>query len=145
MSQFARFITRFFLIFLVAGVFLTVPARANAQGTQTWTGVCVGDLPEESDVATIQGVQCVIANILSIAVSVIGLAGFVMFIIGSFNYLLSGGNAKGTEGARNTFTYAIVGIVVALSAVIILRLVASFTGVSQILNFQIPNSTQNFN
>jgi len=120
-----------------------VPAAPATGGG--WSSACVvegfGSDGDKFTVATIQGAQCILANILSIAVSGIGLIGFVMFLIGSFTYLLSGGNSKGTEGARNTFTYAVVGLVVALSAVIILRIIASFTGVQSILNFHIPSSS----
>ena len=73
------------------------------------------------------------------------IAGFVMLVVGSFRYLLSGGNAKGTETARNTMTFAIVGLVVALSAFIILSLIAQFTGVGTIMQFVIPDSDSGMN
>jgi hypothetical protein len=91
-------------------------------------------------VATIQGFQCLIGNVLSVAITLIGLAAFVMMIYGSFRYMLSGGNTKGIEDARHTITYAVVGIVLALSAYIILNLIAAFTGVEEITKFEIPDS-----
>lgn len=97
-------------------------------------------------VATIQGLQCLLGNVLTVAITVIGLAAFVMLIFGAFGYMLSGGNSKGTENARNTITFAIVGIVVALSAFIILNLIANFTGLNgeggslNITRFVIPES-----
>lgn len=133
-----------FLMTLVLTASSTLlPASAYAQTTAPWDGVCVSQEitnGEETKVATIQGIQCIIANIFSIAISVIGLLGFVMFIVGSFKYLLSGGNSKGVESARNTFSYAVIGLVVALSSIIIINLVAAFTGVNTILNFVIPSS-----
>lgn len=130
--------------FLLA-VFLVNASPAAAQ-TRVWSEVCVENYTNPNtnityEIATIQGLQCLIANILSVAITIIGLAGFVMIIVGSFKYMLSGGNAKGTETARNTITFAIVGLVVALSAVIILNLIAAFTGVNIITNFVIPAST----
>ncbi len=129
---------------------------AHAQ-SKSWAGTnCVGpsDLNlgsnqaagakttvDASQVPTIQGFQCLIGNVLSVALSGIGLIGFVMFIVGAFYYMLSGGNAKGTETARNTITYAVIGLVVALSAFIILNLIYYFTGVKSILSFQIPGSS----
>lgn len=89
-------------------------------------------------VATIRGLECLIANILMIAVTIIGIAGFIMLIYGSFRYLLSGGNSKGTEAARNTMTFAIVGLVVALSAFFIINIISQFTGVSILQTFNIP-------
>lgn len=140
-------ITAFLGAFVVLTSLVMQPQAAFAQVPTGWSAIG-GCVVKETDsnnvqysVATIQGAQCLIANILSVAITAIGLAGFVMFIIGSFNYLLSGGNSKGVEGARNTFTFAVVGLVVALSAIIILRIVAGFTGVQGILNFHIPAST----
>ena len=125
-------------IFVFTGVlFLLTAAPASAQGTQEWSGVCT-ETHDATGVATIQGFQCLVGNLLQVAVSGIGLAGFAMLILGSFRYLLSGGNAKGIDEGKNTMTYAIIGLVVSLSAYFILRLISDFTGVSSILNFTIP-------
>jgi hypothetical protein len=118
-------------------LFLLTAAPASAQGTQAWSGVCT-ETGNAYGVATIQGLQCLVGNLLQVAVSGIGLAGFVMLILGSFRYLLSGGNAKGIDEGKNTMTYAIVGLVVSISAYFILRLISDFTGVRSILNFVIP-------
>lgn len=123
---------------LAATVYLLLATPVSAQ-TRAWSGVCTDD-GKATGVATIQGLQCLLANVLSVALTVIGLGGFVMIIWGAFKYLLSGGNSKGTESARSTITFAIVGLVVALSAFIILNLVAEFTGVDLIKQFVVPNS-----
>lgn len=117
------------------------PVSVQAQNLQDWTDA---NKCTNSGVATIQGLECLIANILTVAVTVIGLAGFVMLIIGSFRYLVSGGNTKGTEDARKTLTFAVLGLIVAVSAVIILNLIAAFTGVPIISNFIIPDSNTGF-
>lgn len=137
MSRISRILMNFFLI---ATCFLAIPLPARAQiATQDWSGVCT-NTGDATGVATIQGFQCLIGNILSVAITLLGLIGFAMLIIGSFRYLLSGGNSKGTEEGKNTMTFAIVGLVVALSAYFILNLIADFTGVKSILQFrlQIP-------
>jgi hypothetical protein len=128
----------FTISFIAVSVLPGIATPVQAQG-KAWSGVCVNN-----GVATIQGFQCLLGNVLSVAVSGIGLIGFVMLIIGSFRYLLSGGNAKGVEGGRNTMTFAIVGLVVALASFMILQLVANFTGVKSILNFRIPGSDTQF-
>jgi len=129
-------------------IFLALaPTRAYAQTPQAWSGVCVGDssvIPNSGSVATIQGLQCLVANILSVAVTAIGFAGFVMLIIGAYRYMISGGNTKGTESARNTITWAVIGLVVALSSFFIVNIIAQFTGVDTILEFSIPDSSQGF-
>lgn len=94
-------------------------------------------MADGSQVATIQGFECIMQRVLNIAVSFIGLASFIMFIVGAFLFLTSGGSPKGAEAGRNTMTYAIIGIVIALLAAFILRFVAGFTGVGGILNFNL--------
>lgn len=103
-----------------------------------WSGVCVGGV--ENDVATIQGLECLIANVFTVIITLIGLAAFVMLIVGSVRWLMSGGNASSIEKARNTMTYAVIGIVVALSAFIVINLISGFTGVETIRTFSIPTS-----
>lgn len=126
-------------VFVLAATITASPAQAQ---TQAWTGVCIQTFEVNGNqvvVPTIQGAQCLIANVLAVVVRLVGLAGFIMLIVGAFRYMLSGGNAKGTEGAKNTMTFAIIGLVIVLSAFIILNLLAQFTGVDEILFFNIPS------
>lgn len=109
-----------------------------------WTGGCVvetqfGD--QTAQVATIQGIECLVANVLATATTFIGLAAFVMLLLGGFLYLTSGSSGKGVEAAKQTITYAIIGIVVALMAFFILTLISTITGVTSFLNFDL-NITQ---
>lgn len=136
---------RFIAPLLCCALFFAVamaPTPAHAQLTQPWNGVCVDD--SNSDVATLQGIQCLVGNMLTIAISGVGFVGFVMMIVGSFRYLLSGGNSKGTESGKNTFTYAVVGLVVALMSFMAIQVISAFTGVQTILQFKIPNSETNW-
>lgn len=120
---------------IVAGLYVTTSAFAQ---TVEWTGVCVGGA--EGDVATIQGLECLIANVFTVIISLIGLAAFVMLLVGAMRWLLSGGNSSNLDKAKNTMTYALIGIVVSLSAFIVLNLIAGFTGVQDIRKFEIPTS-----
>ena len=124
---------------------LGFPPTSQAQ-TSSWYNVCVGKGTVSSsgvsrtDVATIQGAQCLLANVLSSTLTLIGLSGFIMLIVASFRWMLSGGSSQEVEKAGKTMTFAIVGLIVALSSFIILNLLAEFTGVKSILNFVIPSS-----
>lgn len=141
MSNLVKNILRSTVIAIVISHFI-FPSLAFAQAE--WSGVCVGGPTvmggKASDVATIQGFQCLIANSFSVIITVIGLAGFVMFIFGAFQWMLSGNNSKGVDTARQSMTYAVIGIVVALSGFIIINLIAGFTGVNIIKRFVIPSS-----
>lgn len=139
-----HFFVKLYLVLALVALPLLLPSSARAVSTFEWKDACVGGTPSAdqavSDVATIQGLECLIANALTVFIALIGLAAFVMVMIAAFRYLLSGGNTKGTEQARNTVTYAIIGIVVALSAFIILNLLTAFTGVD-LTKFSIPRDT----
>ncbi len=138
---------------LVVALLVTTQATpVSAQGPQSWesygigcTQTATGDDGQAYEVATIQGFGCLLANVFSVAITVIGLAAFAMLLYGAFRYQLSGGNSKGVEDARKTITFALIGVVVALSAFIILNLIAQFTGVDEVTEFQIPTSDTNFN
>lgn len=135
---------------LIALILTTIILPGTVHAQEAWSGVCVAEGLQATesgleagrgdDVATIQGFQCLIANAFSVIITVIGLAGFVMFVIGAFQWMLSGNNSKGVETARQSMTYAVIGIVVALSGFIIINLIAEFTGVNVIRQFIIPGS-----
>lgn len=132
---------------LTTSSFFVLVQKALAQVAWTEEKGCVAsvELKDASgqvtttitDVATIQGVECLIVNVLGTATTFVGLAAFIMLIVGGFLYLTSGGSSKGAEAARQTMTYAIIGIIVALMATFLLRFVAGFTGVTGILNFNL--------
>lgn len=142
MPMIKQLLTKLFSPFLFVLIFLSAAQPAAALNTpEPWSGVCVATaMPGGSDVATLQGFECLIANVFSIIITVIGMAGFVMFVFGSFKWMLSGNDSKGVETAKNTMTFAIIGIVVAISGFIILNLLSSFTGIKTILYFTIPGS-----
>ena len=123
------------LIIIAASLYSATPAFAQ---TSTWAGECVGGAGQ--DVATIKGIECLIANIFTVAISLIGMTAFLMFIVGSVMWLVSGGSPENTKKARDTLLYAVIGIVIALSAFIVLNLVSGFTGVDSIKEFRIPSS-----
>jgi len=94
--------------------------------------------------ATIQGIGCMLANVLSVVLTLIGMAGFVMIIYAAFTMLLSAGKSQQVEKSKNTITFAIIGIILALSAFIIINLLASFTGIDEIRTFLIPGSEKDW-
>lgn len=128
-------------LFLTAALSLTLfvgsTSSAFAQDTKTWTGECVGDVAGDSDVATLTGIECLVGNALTIGTTAVGIASFVMLLVGAFLYLTSGGNPKGTEAGQKTLTFAVIGIVVSLTGIIALNFISSFTGVKTIKTFQI--------
>ena len=132
----------FLKIALVLSLLLMKSPVVFAPTTQEWDGYCVYEMNIDgtpTNIPTIQGLQCALANVLSVFIAIVGVGGFVMLIFGSIKLMLSGSSSGGAEQAQKTMTFAIVGIVVTLSSFIILNLIGSFTGVSIIEKFIIPN------
>lgn len=128
----------FLFAFLIA--FSVSVSPVYAQNTSEWTKInpkCVGKGTNEQDVATLVGIECVVSNILAIAVTAVGVASFVMLIVGALLYSTSGGNPKGTETGQKTITAAFIGIALSVSGFIALNFISSFTGVESIKTFQI--------
>ncbi len=87
-------------------------------------------------VATLKFLETIFGNVISVALALAGIVLFVMFLVGGFRYITSGGDPKATEAARGTLTHAVLGLVVVLLAFLILQLIKTITGVD-ITKFQI--------
>lgn len=124
-------------------VFLSTASPALAQ-TSSWSGVCIHEKTLQSgeviQVATVQGLQCLLANVLSTFLSLVGIAAFVILVVSAFR-IMAAGSSNEVENSKKAITQAVIGLFVAVSAFIILNLVAEFTGVKTILNFVIPDSS----
>ena|SRR3989344_8313525 len=93
-------------------------------------------------VATIQCLEPLFSNLIQFVVAISGVALFIMLLVGGFGFLFSGGDPKKLEQARGTITNAIMGLVLIVSAYIILRIIGVFTGTTDcITRFQIGNVT----
>lgn len=103
---------------------------------QDWTS-CLQNVNGTPDVPTIQCLEIVFSNILFVAAGLAMLALFVMFLVGGFKYLTSGGDPKATAAAQQTLTYAILGLGLMAIAYLIFKIIESFTGVP-VTTFTIP-------
>lgn len=80
-------------------------------------------------VATLDCVTVVFQNVLTAALLFAGIVALLMIILGGIKFLISGGDPKQVEGARNTLTWAIVGLILILLSFFILNLIGFITGV----------------
>ena len=113
--------------FFLGGVFAAQPGNWQP-------GRCVID-----DVATIQGFECLFQNILRVLTTVAGLAFGLMIIVGGFKLIFAGGEQKGLQSAKNTLTFAFIGIVLVIAVWFVLRFIEHFTGMP-VTKFEIPGT-----
>ncbi|HSH55901.1 MAG TPA: hypothetical protein VK983_03680 [Candidatus Limnocylindrales bacterium] len=84
---------------------------------QTTTQIDIRPLPGTA--ATPAKVQA----ILTILFSIIGALSLLMFTIGGFRYVASEGDPQATGKAKGTVIYSLVGLIVSISAVLIVTFV----------------------
>ncbi len=82
------------------------------------------------DPARLSDLDSVFASVLNIALAGVGLAVVIMFVVGGYQFLMAGSDKDAAARARHTLTYAVTGLILALSSWIILSLVGTFLGVN---------------
>lgn len=90
-------------------------------------------------VPTLKCFEVVVGNFLFMTNAFILLVLFIMFVIGSFKYLTSLGDAGKLEEAKGTFKWAVIGLIVYVSAYLILTIIDMLFlgGKGQIFQFEI--------
>lgn len=98
-------------------------------------------------VATIKCAEVVFQNLLFMASTLVLLILFIMFIVGAFKYLTSGGDAEKLAGAQNTLKFALIGTFVFLGSYLMLNIIqvlflggidSTRTGGPSLFKFEIP-------
>ena len=96
-----------------------------AVGMANWnvpgTGANATNLSNPTDIANL------IMNILVWLVAALAVA---FIVIGGIKYVTSGGDEKKVASAKNTILYAVIGLVVALLANVLIRLILNAIGVT---------------
>ncbi len=111
----------------------------NAQITSWQKSGCLS--PE--GVATLKCAEVVFQNLLFMASMFVLLVLFIMFVVGSFKYLTSGGDAEKLAGAQNTLKFALIGTFVFLGSYLMLNIIqvlflGGSTGPASLFKFEIP-------
>jgi hypothetical protein len=66
----------------------------------------------------------VVTTILDIVFGIFGAVAVLFIVIGGFRYVISSGDPKNTAKAKNTIIYALIGLLITLSATAIVNFVA---------------------
>lgn len=120
---------------------LITPVFAQTSpSTEPWTSNCYNvDPTTGTKIATLQGFECIFANILRIIIPLAGIAAFVILLLGGFQYITSGGDPKQTQKAQSMITGAIIGIAVTVGIWFLFQFLNAVTGLN-LLNFAVPGS-----
>lgn len=123
--------TKHILIFLFA---IYLSGKSYAQEV-TWQNCSSAE-----GVPTLKCLEIIFGNLITASNGLIVLILFVMFVTGSMRYLMSGGNPEQLKKAQGTIKYAIIGLVLFVSAYLILKVIGYlFLGgnASRLLEFKI--------
>lgn len=82
-----------------------------------------GDSCVVDGVPTLKCLEIVFGNILFMSSFFIIIVLFIMFVVGSFRYLTSFGNAEAIKKAQGTLKYALIGFILFVSAFLILTII----------------------
>lgn len=80
------------------------------RGGATDTAVCKGRGDK------ILGADGILANVINLLLTIIGIVAVIMIIVGGIRYTTSGGDSGQINSARDTIIYAVVGLVLAIMA-----------------------------
>lgn len=80
----------------------------------------------------IQELGAVIGRVINFLFAAIGGVAVIMIAVGGVRYILASGDPKGTDSAKQTIQFAVIGLVVVLLAVLIVNVIGNFLGVSNL-------------
>jgi len=86
-------------------------------------------------VATLDCIPTIFINLITALFAFAGITALIMFILGSYKLISSRGDLKKVQGAKNNFTYGLLGLAVVVFALAIIKLISIVTGVSCITSF----------
>jgi len=101
------------------GSFFGLPSWYYYLPTQTVNHQCIPVFSKLSDA------WLVVAAIIEMLLRIAGIGAVIMIIVGGVTYSTSMGDPEATTKAKNTIIYSVVGLIVAISAAIIVTFIAS--------------------
>ncbi|MBI5045252.1 MAG: hypothetical protein HZC02_04960 [Candidatus Levybacteria bacterium] len=98
-----------------------------------------------SGVPTFDCLPILFQNVISAALVFVGIVALFFIMYGGVKYILARGDAKQAQAARGILTYAIIGVIIVVSAFFIVNLLSRITGLSCINKFGFDNCKENVN
>lgn len=92
-----------------------------------------------SGVPTLNCASLLFQNVISAALIFVGIVALFFIMYGGIKYILARGDAKQAQAARGILTYAVIGVIIVVSAFFIVNLISQITGLSCINKFGFTN------
>lgn len=94
---------------------------------RSWNEI-VADCVTPEGVAQLSCIPAVFQNVVTAALLFAGVVAVFMIAYAGIRYITSRGDPKAVEGARNTLTWAVIGLIVIIISFAIINFIAYFTG-----------------
>jgi len=95
------------------------------------------------DTLTTMTVPGIVSGAISLAMLAVALIFFFILISGGLRWVMSEGDQKAVEGARNQITNALIGLAIVFAAFAIMKLIGIVFGIELLNGFTIPSFNQN--
>jgi hypothetical protein len=115
MTSFKTYFLRFLPAVLLS---LLLPLPVSAQ-----------NMTANAEPAAIGNLNSVFATVVRSLISLVGIASFVMLLLGGFKFISAGSDKEAAHHAQQTINLAIGGLIISLSAWLLLNLIGVFLGV----------------
>lgn len=79
--------------------------------------------PDQVNLPSVQATGGVLDSIIGQVFIAVGAIALLFLVIGAFRYVISGGDDGQVQQAKNTIIYSIIGLVIAVSAFLIIEFV----------------------
>ncbi|HYF96559.1 MAG TPA: hypothetical protein VD947_00810 [Patescibacteria group bacterium] len=119
-----------FSIIFALGLFSPVLVSGTAEAANVFSGAkeeaCKGVRLESGPADCSGGAEAtskIITRVINLISAIVGIICVIVIIISGFRFVTSGGDSNGITSARNTFIYALVGLIIVAFAQLIVKVV----------------------
>lgn len=125
--KFATLVIGATLFAVPVGVPVVAHAQANinncvSQGSNLTIDNGTGCTPATTSTGTSK-INNLITSVVNIFSAIVGIVSVIMIVVGGFQYITSGGDSGKVSTAKNTITYAIVGLIIVAFAQFLVQFV----------------------
>lgn len=112
----------FFSLFFLGAIFVVFPLSVSGAVTcpagfaPGSGGVC---FPTDIGLSS-QSVEALLMNVMNWLLGIVGIIAIIAFIISGLQYFLAAGDENMAETAKRNMQYAVIGIIVALSGLVVI-------------------------